>query len=431
MASFAPVYRLSSSQRSILSRERQRGRKRKRGQDADHDDDDDDDDEKSEAEAEDGSPKSDDEQPDKAEQPPRVLHPVNQKDPYNVAGWSREIPLPGRNFPHAAFSETVVEKRNVEEDLAQLNPPIYLLKKSPDDPAGSLRGRHLDNLTAILHRCMLRQDWKRATRAWGLILRTEIAGDGPDIRKHGRWMIGAELLMRKGQTYENSVAGSDDSESHRSVVIPDSNFQLAREYYGRLVLQHPQLQGTHYSRISAWAIYPTLLNIWIFEVQERSRRARQQLVASLDSVEAVEYSDVHSERSDNSEHQQALCQIRSRELQEASPIVQKLEELLSNPPYDTSAELLELRGMVSLWLADLHKALARMKDDSHVEKEDEDDEPGESQPFQIRHQMQAQMEHAKAKETFQKAMNSGANLSLENLAFLEGESSRLDDVEDE
>ncbi|USW54776.1 Putative transcription initiation factor Rrn11 [Septoria linicola] len=427
MASYAPVYRLPTSQRSFLASEQKRERKRKRGEDADGD----------ESDGENGEQKIEDEalsaiKLEALEEEPRVLHPVNKKDPYYIAGWPREKPLPGGNFPHAAIHEAVLEKPTVEEELAKLKPPIYVPRKRPDDKTGSLRGRHLDNLTAILHKCMLNQDWARAARVWGLILRTEVGGFGPDIRQHGRWVIGAELLMRRQQTIEKPVA-NDESESgqldtqalpHGVPVIPDDGFQLAREYYERMCLQYPHLARSHHSAVNAYAIYPALFNIWTYQVQDLSKRARQKLAVLHESPE---FDDVHSVQSDTSEHRRILRQIRSKELSEAILITRRLDELLLSPPYDTNPELLELRGMISLWLANLHKVLGEMQDT--VEGDDEGDV--DSSLSKIRHRKQADIERANARDTFSRVINKGSELSAENLAFLEGDNSLLADADDD
>ncbi|KAM3420026.1 hypothetical protein BST61_g3336 [Cercospora zeina] len=429
MASFAPVYRLPASQQSLLAREQKRARKRKRNaKDADQDDhissDEDAQEEVSAASNFDTSPGE-----------PRVLHPVNKKDPYYVAGWPREVPLPGANFPHAAHPEPAARRPSVEDELAGLNPPIYVPKKSPDDPIGSVRGRHLNNLTAILHKCMLNHDWKRASRAWGLILRTEIAGFAPDVRQHGRWMVGAELLMRRDQTWESVPISMGDQSSETedsrprpvAPVLSNEGFHLAREYYERMSLQYPHIPRARHTSVNACAIYPALFNVWLYEVQGRSKRARQKLA---DFHEAADYDDAPSARSDESDQRRNLRLIRTRELSDAKPLVKRLDDLLLNPPYDTSAELLELRGMISLWLANMHKTLAELKDrpqTGHVDDTIDDDEPELSA---VQHKLQAESERDKAKGIFQRMASKGMKLLAENSTFLEGDNSRVDEDDD-
>ncbi|PPJ58515.1 hypothetical protein CBER1_07163 [Cercospora berteroae] len=428
MASFAPVYRLPTSQQSFLTREQKRERKRKRNaKDADQDDEVSSDEHEQKTEAEISAPVK----LEASQNKPRVLHPVHKRDPYYVAGWSREHPLPGGNFPHAAYTDPAVEKPSVEDELARLNPPIYVPKKRPDDPIGSVRGRHLNNLTAILHKCMLNQDWSRASRAWGLILRTEIAGFAPDVRQHGRWMVGAELLMRRDQRLQPLSTSVDEqgSETDRSTtsssapVISDEGFQLAREYYERMCLQYPHIPRARHSSVNAYAIYPALFNIWLYEIQDRSQRARQRLA---DLHEAAEFDDVESVRSDQPDQKRSLRLIRLRELSEAGPLVKRLDDLFLNPPYDTSPELLELRGMISLWLANVHRSLAEVKDLTETDHDGGTTDLEESEPSSAQHQIQAEMERDKAKEIFQRMTSRGMKLSPENSTFLEGDNSRVD-----
>ena len=176
MSTFAPVYRPTKHQQTFfIRREKAESRKRKRdGSSSDEGD----------------SPTKDLRSPEQARElrpASSTLHPVKVTDPYNIAGHPREEPLPPPPFPHAAFKEASRSKRPVEEELAALNPPLYTRPSTSEDRSNSLRRRHLDNVTAILHRCMLNGDWERAHRAWSLLIRTEIAGRGIDVRRNGRW----------------------------------------------------------------------------------------------------------------------------------------------------------------------------------------------------------------------------------------------------
>ncbi|KYG45666.1 hypothetical protein M433DRAFT_42802, partial [Acidomyces richmondensis BFW] len=229
---------------------------------------------------------------------------------YHVAGYPRQAELPPAPFPHASINpRTRADKETVEEELAALNPPLYAPRRALDDSSTSLKRQHVENLTTILHTCMLKGDWQRATRAWGLLLRTEVAGRGMDVRRHGRWGIGAELLMR------NSINVQD-------------GFKLAREYYERLILQYPHTP--HSQETSSLVFYPALFNIWIYEVQNRYR------VLSENDVD----------------HMSELI-LRRQELEDALPISQRMDDLIRSPPYDTNVELLKLRAMVALWVSDL------------------------------------------------------------------------------
>lgn len=356
MSTFAPVYRPTKGQQTFLALEQKReARKRKR------------DDESGSSSAEQPSSDSDDDA-----KPYSVLASapsVNRTDPYHVAGLSREHPLPRYPFPHAPVKSADVPRRSSQEELAAVNPPLYVPKVEVDDQSTSLKRRHLDNITVILHRCMLKGDWERASRAWGLLARTEIGGLGIDVRQHGRWGIGAEILMRREketvpqQSPEARRSSVDDASSlhdeasdlpssrpaHR---FADEGFKLAREYYERLVLQYPHTPHTQHT-VNAKVFYPALFNIWVYEVQARYQHLRDQAFRTRRSSS-------HSIASDNAdEHASPANQdLASREIADATPIAERLDELLLSPPYDISEPLLRLRGMMGLWLSDLYRSLA-------------------------------------------------------------------------
>jgi len=345
---FAPVYRPSDGQQTHLVLKQERDRKRKRERYDDH------------PESSDSNESSQQIDVEESELDIRT-HSVSTTDPYHVAGYPREVDLPPAPFPHAAINpQARVDKETVEEQLATLNPPLYTPKTSPDDPSASLTRQHVENLTTILHTCMLKEDWQRATRAWGLLLRTEVAGRGIDVRWHGRWGIGAELLM------QSSINAQD-------------GFKLAREYYDRLILQYPHTprsQGT-----TALIFYPALFNIWIYEVQHRYQRISENHVDHISEL-----------------------MLRRQELEDALPISQRMDELLLSPPYDTSVELLKLRAMVGLWVSDLRNII----DASPSDQGSQDDAVGgpETRPDRG----DSLIERERALTLFRKAKELGADL---------------------
>lgn len=437
MSTFAPVYRPAASQQSFLTREQKRERKRKRERTRDEDG-------GSDSDSDSDSGDSEEQLPQPKDDAPRVLHPVNKTDPYYVAGHPREKPLPGGNFPHAAVREFKLPDPPVEKELASLNPPLYVPKVTPEDTSQSVKRRHLDNLTAILHKCMLNGDWARASRVWGLILRTEIQGYGPDIRQNGRWMIGAELLMRRNQTLgqrqhqqrpaTSSSADSDSldqqSDAPKSTpTISDEGFQLARDYYQRLALQYPHHARAHHSVVTALAIYPALFSVWVYEVQDRATRARETLAVEGKSFEDAEIND---DLSDTSERNADAQRLTKKELEDAVLIVQRLDELMLNPPYDTSSEMLNIQGMVYLWVSDLHKALAKFSSGTSSDYE-EDIVPRRSRVIDVseRHHKQQAIHHReKAKTVFKKMIAETMEIPDQIHSFLqdEGEDVSLDDA---
>ena len=51
--------------------------------------------------------------------------------------------------------------------------------------------------------------------------------------------------------------------------------------------------------------------------------------------------------------QKMVVEVRAKELEQAQQIAARMDEIIVSPPYSDSPELLELRGMISLWIADL------------------------------------------------------------------------------
>ena len=408
MSIFAPVYRPSKHQQTFLGRQQKlESRKRKRsGGSSDEDNV--------------PTPSGQSLEPDPAPRTaPSSFHPVNKTDPYHIAGHPREEPLPPYPFPHAAVKEPGPSKRSVDEELAGLNPPLYVPANNPEEKSHSLRRRHLDNLTTVLHRCMLKGEWQRASRAWAILIRMEIAGRGIDVRRNGRWGIGAELLMRGGtqqpeKHHWDLPGGDDESRSPDETVeaskFYDEGFRLAREYYERLILQYPHTTRTQHV-FNDTVIYPALFNIWIYEVQDRSKRARQSLRSRRTSAEDGD-NEAESIASLDSEKDAQLKRIRDEELEAAVPIAQRMDELILSPPYDTNTNLLQLRGMVALWISYLHAELARIPDrggDSDGSSIGE----FENRSKGGRHRAEGEKERENARKMFGKLLSRGVELPVE------------------
>jgi hypothetical protein len=360
MPTFAPAYRPTKAQQAFLTHEQKReAKKRKR---------DDEDDDKSDASSSASSSGSDDAKPYISASAPSI---VKKTDPYHVAGLSREHPLPRYPFPHAPVKPSDAPQKSPHEELASLNPPLYVPKPENEDHATSLKRNHLGNVIAILHRCMLNGDWERASRAWGLLARTEINGLGIDVRHHGRWGIGAEILIRREQANIPDVPATsarrnsdidtslvqDDESNTSTPKFADEGFKLAREYYERLVLQYPHTPHTQHT-VNAKVFYPALFNIWVYEVQARYKHLRAESSKARRSSSYSIASD--NDDSEINGSQQALLSrdLLAREIADATAIADRLDQLLLSPPYDISEPLLKIRGMVGLWLSDMYKSLA-------------------------------------------------------------------------
>ncbi|KAK7188446.1 hypothetical protein PSPO01_05637 [Paraphaeosphaeria sporulosa] len=306
-------------------------------------------------------------------------HPDVQSALYNR--WEREerrvaglspaddaFQVPAPPFPHAPPREPRPKftSARVQQELAGLSPAILpqtasfkddLVRNKAATPA--LRTSHLNVLSTIMHRCLLEGDYQRASRAWGMILRTEAHGTPIEPRYNGLWGLGAELLLRRRSGDEQDRPLSDEYQ------YSEDGFQLAKDYYERLILQYP-VRNFQPHAIDATIFYPPLFSVWIMQVLERSRRERRRLTDD----EAATSEDRHK--------------MQQEELAGAREICRRLEELVQSPPYDKNAQLLVLRGHVGLWVSDLllGKTVTLEPDDESDYGSDSDEEEDEVDPFE-------------------------------------------------
>ena len=294
----------------------------------------------------------------------QILSP-NEAHQYRVAGLSFDQELPGGHFPHAKPKDTSTRretKANILKDFSTLTPPIYPPQSAAHQ--GNLRLQHFAVLTAILHRCLLQRDFLRAGRTWGLILREEYGGNPIDIRNEGRWGIGAEILLRRGRQLSDLASATERGEDSKQKITPNicftrKGFEDAKQYYERLIIQYPYRKVAPNATSSLY-FYPAMFGLWIYVTQEESNASRDALQHHPFEDSADELSDDEDAPSESGNRRGAekkrmrmTAEIREKELEQAQQIAARMDEIIVSPPYSDSSELLELRGMLSLWIADL------------------------------------------------------------------------------
>lgn len=275
-----------------------------------------------------------------------IQHPVNSTDPYHVAGYARERTLPPPPFPHGPAPTHKKSTLNVDRELAELKPPLLARVSQEQHQSKGLKHRHLDNLIVILHAQILKRDWERASRAFGLLIRTEIAG-GVDIRRHDRWTLAGEILLHRTSS-EQSVAPVFQSQ------IAEAGCKSARDLYERMILNYPYSQHLR-NQVTEACIYPALFDVWIYEAQDRSFRARHAATytGSISYDMPSSTTAHHSPRAERVKN----VDIGRKELGDASEIASRMDKLISSPPYDTDVQMLRLRRMVALWISDICELL--------------------------------------------------------------------------
>ena len=364
---------------------------------------------------------------------------------YRTAGQAFDEELPGGHFPHTpcrSKADTPAEsdaRARTDEDLAALKPPLYIPRHAGLSTNLGLRQRHVAVVTTIMHRSLLEGDYIRAGRAWGMLLRGEMDGRHMDLRTHGRWGIGAEILLRRdAQLAQRRSTGQDDDgnddsgpDSRKKPVdlFSEDGFQKARDYYERLILQYPY-RKQHANAVNALNFYPAMFGLWIFSVQDRHKTVLSEIQRSPgrrdrertdeDLYTNTPPSSPSSERSERGYAQ--IEDVRKFTLQQAEGIAIRLEELLLSPPYSDDPTLWSLRGMVALWVGDLSLTAPPPAEASNgevkVEQAEDDLDGGISTMERLlaRHEYETSLarktEHVeRAKSAFRHVVRRGGKLS--------------------
>ncbi|KAL8760660.1 MAG: hypothetical protein Q9184_003175 [Pyrenodesmia sp. 2 TL-2023] len=265
-----------------------------------------------------------------------------------------------------------IEEPNIDEDEHLSDGAILAKDLDLKVPATSrkastagLRQQHYGVLTSLLHRCILEKDYTRASRAWGMLLRTELGGHPLDIRVHERWGIGAELLLQgpiapaiEQVTDVGQSSTQDQSMPTHAMKAIQEGLTKARDYYERLILQFPY-RKTAPDATSSLTFYPVMFGIWIHSIQLRYKAATQKGATSQKSSGGEESSYPANNDNGFSELGLAYYQfdsnlaIRETALHDANEIAERLSELLISPPYSDHAGLWKIKGMLFLWVSHL------------------------------------------------------------------------------
>ena len=278
----------------------------------------------------------------------------SQATQYRLAGQPYNEDLPGSRFPHEAVKAVADDLRSEsdEEDVTFHTTGGTSKRRIHS----GLRRQHVAVLTAILHSCMLKEDYVRAGRAWGMLLRMEVDGQSFDLRSNGLWGVGAEILIfRDGQLRSSQAEEAEAYQKHQEESLNPQfrppgrrfislfsrhGFQKAKEYYERLILQYPYRKAAP-TAVSSLDFYPAMFSFWICCLQDQGKMlSKSAQEAARTSLGQELHAKVHTN-------------VRDNALEQASEISTRLDELLVSPPYLDDARLWKLRGMIALWEADL------------------------------------------------------------------------------
>jgi hypothetical protein len=197
--------------------------------------------------------------------------------------------------------------------------------------------QHLAALTTILHRSLLKEDFPRASRALGLLFREDLVSENAAIRTQGFMGIAAEVLLRNGSSRDPSLDSAP-----ASLPFTHEGFEKAKRFYERLIVRHPYHKSWPHA-VNAIDFNLAMFNLWIYVVHS-------ECTSLEDSHEDIE-NDVGASR-------------KVRELDQANQIANRMDTCMASVPYMDEPELIRLRAMVALWIADLHEDCAFMAKDN-------------------------------------------------------------------
>jgi len=345
--------------------------------------------------------------------------------------------------------------------------PVQATNRALQGPR--LRMQHLSVLTAILQRCLLEGDIPRASRAWAMLIRAQIAGAAVDIRSSGYWGIGAELLIRSGETearnrfHEDSDYEADDednSDESGNVRKQDEGrwgskegLEKAKAYFERLILQYPYKRQFHES-VSALDFWPAMVSCEVYGIQHEQQQSLKKVARAEEKDEDQDASDsdsdvfedaeshISEEENDDFAIEQKRKNKRRRQKTEkrwvqrdevrqtallaAETIAGRMDELMTTPPFSDSHALLRLRGMLALYIGDLSIPAMPLQED--------EEENGTERRFLVRQRAsdhergkrRLEEEQAKARKFFKKIADSGGDNSDLNGLYLGDEPDEME-----
>lgn len=415
--------------RSVRAAQYTRRRKHSR-----RDDEDDDDDQAGEEEEEDDDDDDDEDEDDEssttrpASRVPSSFTATPEAAQLRVAGlWpgqeqEQEHKVPPFPFPHAPAKTSTRQcgSRKIQKEIAgppsrlyAVNAPLAAVSTSRQSEPATLKSTHLSVLSAVMHRCLLERDYARAGRAWGMILRTEVSGGRPiNVRNHGRWGIGAEILL-----HQRPTDGDLQHPNNQPLdsIYSEAGFELAREYYDRLIVQYPHRRAPR-NAADEKTFHPAMFSLWIAEVCEKSKRARRTLQQeprsrsmSIDSVMGEDDNAAITPAQED--------EIQAAELAHATEIASRLDQLIASPPFDKQASLLQIRGNVALWISDLVVGKSQVDEDWDMDSVSPNSEDSSSE--QLARLTNCRKELLHAQTLFQRAEANGGVRQSRTMASID------------
>lgn len=137
-----------------------------------------------------------------------------------------------------------------------------------------------------------------------------------------------------------------------NLYFSQEGFELAKQYYERLILEFPYRMWRSGS-LCALHFYPLMFNLWIARIESQYKLAAAPFERhnNGESGTSSEAKDISEEIL--MEHTDELDGIRRATLERATELAKRMDEVMQSFPQSDDATLWHLRGNVHLWMGDL------------------------------------------------------------------------------
>lgn len=287
--------------------------------------------------------------------------PIDQAAPSATYPAFPHRPLPGPRAPSLADDDGADESEDDPEqvrrrDLWDKSRVAVLRRNAQYD-------QQLGGLIGHVERSLATGDVARARRAFGLLVRSKIRGKPVDLRHNELWALGAEVLL-----HEAAAAAAAPPPTGAGDEIPaltEDGIRRVRAYYDGLIRQHPY-NKQHPDATSSLHFYRAKLAHEVDFVYRAQRQALQLLEAEgaddhgtgmdLDppgsgDEEYDAYASAYRDR--ESRLLPEKDKLRERALGRMHEIATEMSNVMAKAPFSTDHELLRLRAMAQLYMADL------------------------------------------------------------------------------
>ena len=267
--------------------------------------------------------------------------------------------FPHRGLNHGLAGRTVELESEVEQETPHQGSEHKLRSVT-------LRERQLSVLLQSIHQFLDQGGVSKASRAYGLILQIQPHGKPIDIRHHGLWAIGAEILMRHGEesVSETVRRGADDARGNKPAIPARwghaANMNKVKAYFETLIQQYPYDYRMP-QKISALDFWLAMLSCEIYNAHaehvislNRLKGESQDWDEDMDGTVGDDDEMLGSPQERREARLSELKdEVRKKTLVAMRDISSRMDNVAHIQPFPKSHNFFKLRATASLYLADL------------------------------------------------------------------------------